>query len=71
MVGQAWAKKNKNRLPPQNSEAVTLELELFPKPEPTTEVVQAEVVTDELTPEEESGSEALRAAQFALTWSAK
>ncbi len=51
---EAWAKKNKNRLPHQNSEAVTLELELFPKPEPTTEVVQAEVVTDELTEEEES-----------------
>ena len=55
----AWAKKNKNRLPSQNSEAVTLELELFPSPEPRPEVVQAEVVTDELTEEEESGSEAL------------
>ncbi len=51
---EAWAKKNKKRLPPQNSEAVTLELELFPKPKPPAEVVQAEVVTEELTPEEES-----------------
>ena len=51
---EAWAKKNKKRLPSQNSEAVTLELELFPRPEPPAEVVQSEVVTEELTPEEES-----------------
>jgi hypothetical protein len=51
---EAWAKKNKKRLPSEKSEAVTLELELFPRPEPPAEVVQAEVVTEELTPEEES-----------------
>ncbi len=51
---EAWAKKNKKRLPSQKEEAVTLELELFPRPEPPAEVVKAEVVTEELTPEEES-----------------
>ena len=51
---EAWAKKNKKRLPSQNSEAVTLELELFPRPEPPAEAVKVEVVTKELTPEEES-----------------
>ncbi len=51
---EAWAKKNKNRLPSQKSEAVTLELELFRSPEPPAEVVKSEVVTEELTPEEES-----------------
>ncbi len=51
---EAWAKKNKKRLPSQNSEAVTLELELFPRPELPPEAVKAEVVRDELTEEEES-----------------
>ena len=57
---QAWAKKNKKRLPSQDSETVTRELELFPSPEPPPESVQAEVVieelaeTEELTDEEES-----------------
>ncbi len=50
---EAWAKKNKSRLPSQNSEAVTLELELFPSPKPPPETVEVEVVTDELTEEEE------------------
>jgi hypothetical protein len=57
---EAWAKKNKKRLPSQDSETVTGELELFPSPEPPPERVQAEVVkeelaeTQELTYEEES-----------------
>ncbi len=51
---EAWAKKNKNRLPSQKEQAVTLELELFPRPELPPEAVKAEVVTEELTPEEES-----------------
>lgn len=50
---EAWAKKNKKRLPSQNSEAVTFELNLFPQPELQTEVVPAEVVTEELTETEE------------------
>ena len=50
---EAWAKKNKKRLPHQYSEAVTLELELFPSPKPPPETVKVEVVTDELTEEEE------------------
>jgi hypothetical protein len=59
---EAWAKKNKKRLPSQEQEAVTGELELFPSPEPPPESVEAEVVkeelaeTQELTYEEESGS---------------
>ncbi len=51
---EAWAKKNKNRLPSQKEQAVTLELELFPRPGQPPEAVQAEVVRDELTEEEES-----------------
>lgn len=45
----AWAKKNKAQLPPEPETAVNLELDLFPQPE----AVQVEIVTDELTPEEE------------------
>ncbi len=51
---EAWAKKNKKRLPSQKEQAVTLELELFPRPGQPPEAVQAEVVRDELTEEEES-----------------
>ena len=51
---EAWAKKNKKMLPSSKEEAVTLELELFPRPELPPEAVKAEVVTEELTPEEES-----------------
>jgi hypothetical protein len=51
---EAWAKKNKKRLPSQKEQPVTLELELFPSPEPPPEAVKVEVVTEELTPEEES-----------------
>ena len=50
---EAWAKKNKKRLPPSQEEALTLELDLFGTTEPPPEAVQVEVVTDELTPEEE------------------
>ena len=50
---EAWAKKNKKRLPSQDSEAVTGELELFPSPESPPESVQAEVVTEKLTEIEE------------------
>ena len=46
---EAWAKKNKKRLPSQNSETVTGELELFPSPKPPPESVTAEVVKEELT----------------------
>jgi hypothetical protein len=50
---EAWAKKNKKRLPNENQEeAVTLELDLF-SPAPPTPAVQVEVVTEELTVEEE------------------
>ena len=65
---EAWAKKNKKRLPSQNSETVTGELELFPSPKlpperrlqapesssgDITSSVQAEVVNEELTEKEE------------------
>jgi hypothetical protein len=51
---EAWAKKNKKRPPSQDKEeALTLELDLFPQSEPLPEAVSVEIVTDELTPEEE------------------
>jgi hypothetical protein len=51
---EAWAKKNKKRLPNEKQEeAVTLELDLFAAPEPSTVAVEVEVVTEELTQQEE------------------
>jgi hypothetical protein len=50
---EAWAKKNKKLLPPSQEEALTLELDLLAQSEPPPEAVQVEVMTDELTPEEE------------------
>ena len=51
---EAWAKKNKKRLPSQDSESVTRELDLFPSTEPPPESVEVEIVTEELTDEEQS-----------------